>query len=351
MISDELVAVSESTARELLVDLVSIPSPSGDESTCATRLVDFFETHDREVWIDSIGNVHSPGDDGVLLTSHLDTVPGQRPVKVEDGTLWGRGSVDAKGPLAAMAVASVTTGASFVGVVREETDSAGAHQLIQHRDPPAALINGEPSGWDGITLGYRGAVHGTYHTSTTAGHNTEPMPNAIETALSWYQAVSPTGSEDNDNQFEQVSVTPLSFDGGLSDAGTAMAATIEFECRLPPGVEPASLMADLDANATDASITWGQPIPPVMMDARNSVATALRGSIREIGGSPRMLRKTGTSDMNVYTTGWDIPMATYGPGDSALDHAPDERLPLDAFDRSITVLESTATRLLSGDSQ
>jgi len=33
--------------------------------------------------------------------------------------------------------------------------------------------------------------------------------------------------------------------------------------------------------------------------------------------------------MNLYAGAWDCPMATYGPGDSDLDHAPDERLSLD----------------------
>ncbi|MFB6195407.1 MAG: acetyl-lysine deacetylase, partial [Haloplanus sp.] len=47
-----------SDARQLLVDLVSIPSPSGEERAAAERLVDFFEAHDREVWIDEVGNVH-----------------------------------------------------------------------------------------------------------------------------------------------------------------------------------------------------------------------------------------------------------------------------------------------------
>ena len=100
--------VSDDEAVDLLVDLVSIPSSSGDETAAAEHLVEFFETHGREAWIDDVGNVRAPGDDSLLFTSHIDTVPGEIPVAVqenEDGedVLWGRGSVDAKGPLAAMA--------------------------------------------------------------------------------------------------------------------------------------------------------------------------------------------------------------------------------------------------------
>ena len=155
----------DTEGRKLLTELVSIPSVSGNETEAAEALAAFFEGHDREVWIDDIGNVRAPGDDTVLLTSHIDTVPGDIPVEIKDGgegpELWGRGSVDATGPLAAMAIAAVETGASFVGVVGEESTSRGAWHLIENREAPDAVINGEPSGWDGITLGYRGLLEGT----------------------------------------------------------------------------------------------------------------------------------------------------------------------------------------------
>jgi LysW-gamma-L-lysine carboxypeptidase len=40
-------------------------------------------------------------------------------------------------------------------------------------------------------------------------------------------------------------------------------------------------------------------------------------------------------------------MVTYGPGNSELDHAPDERLSLAEYDRSIDVLGSVAATLVS----
>ena len=169
-------------ARELLVDLVSTPSPSGEEEEAAEVLVDFFERHGREVSVDEVGNVRAPADDTVLMTSHIDTVPGNIPVKVQDGELWGRGSVDATGPLAAMAVAAVETGVSFAGVVEEETTSSGARFLCEDRAEPEAVINGEPSGWEGITLGYRGFLDGTYGATSQSGHSSRPDMNAIEEA-------------------------------------------------------------------------------------------------------------------------------------------------------------------------
>jgi len=76
--------VSTVEARELLADLVATPSPSGEEAAAAERLAAFFRSHDREVWIDDVGNVRAPADDSVLLTSHVDTVPGDVPVCLTD---------------------------------------------------------------------------------------------------------------------------------------------------------------------------------------------------------------------------------------------------------------------------
>jgi LysW-gamma-L-lysine carboxypeptidase len=82
-----------------------------------------------------------------------------------------------------------------------------------------------------------------------------------------------------------------------------------------------------------------------MQSPRTELARAFRVAIRDVGGDPRLLRKTGTADMNLFASAWSCPMVTYGPGDSDLDHAPDEHLPLAEFDRATAVLESVATTM------
>lgn len=341
--------VEASMARSLLRDLVETPSVSGSEGACAQRLVEFFEDHDRQARIDEVGNVRAPADDSVLLTSHMDTVPGEIPVRVEDGHLWGRGSVDAKGPLGAMAVAAVEAGVSFAGVVREENDSTGARHLTAERKAPEAVINGEPSGWQAITLGYRGFVSGVYRASTDAGHTSRPERNAIQHAIEWWQSVEEgLGSESGAGGFDTVTAKPVEIEGGTSDDGLAVDASVAFQVRVPPDRTPADIQARV-AEATDTgSIEWAEPIGPVVRSPRNPVARVLRRGIREADGEPAHLRKTGTSDMNVFAEIWDVPMATYGPGDSALDHTPEERLSLEEFDRALAVLTTAAVGLTSG---
>lgn len=375
------------TPRELLYDLVSTPSVSGAESDAAAVLVDYFEAHGRDAWTDDVGNVRAPGDDGVLLTSHVDTVPGHIDVRVEDGEtssasraavdaadgeLWGRGSVDATGPLAAMAAASVATGASFAGVVEEETTSRGARHLVADRDEPDAVVNGEPSGWDAVTLGYRGMLTATYSVATESGHSSRPAPNAVQYATAWTERVqaafdarpavagesgsdaAAAGAEPGAESppeatdapvFESVTVKPVAFDGGLADDGESVEATVDVQFRLPPGTTAADVRETVAARTTHGAVSWGEPIPPVMASPRTPVAGALRAGIRAAGGDPTHLRKSGTSDANIYAAAWDCPVATYGPGDSALDHAPDERIDLAAFDRGVDALTTAADRL------
>jgi len=340
-------------ARELFVDLVSIPSVSGEERECAERLVEFFEAHDREVWIDDIGNVRAPADDGVLLTSHIDTVPGDIPVRVEENDegedeLWGRGSVDAKGPLASMAVAAVRTGVSFVGVVGEEVDSRGGRHLVEDRESaPDAVVNGEPSGWDGITLGYRGLLGGTYVATSESGHSSRPENNAIQDAMDWWNRVEAEfGHDEWVPVFERVTCKPTEFEGGVSTDGLSVEATLEVQLRVPPEYTTEEVRELADGHLDNGTVQWHDTVEPVMQNPRTPVGRAFRVAVREVGGDPRLLRKTGTSDMNVYAQAWNCPMVTYGPGDSDLDHAPDEHVSLAEFDRAVAVLETATERLL-----
>ncbi|RKD93777.1 [LysW]-lysine hydrolase [Halopiger aswanensis] len=360
--------VSHEVARQLLIDLVSIPSPTGEERDAAERLVAFFETHGRDAWIDEVGNVRAPADDSVLLTSHVDTVPGEIPVEVQSADeddvaadvaeetgeeiLRGRGSVDATGPLAAMAAAAVRTGVSFVGVVGEETNSRGARHLVAEREEPDAVINGEPSGTTGITLGYRGFLAGTYVATSESGHTSRPEPNAIQHATEWWTNVEAAFENDEYHPvFERVTTKPVDIDGGISDDGLSVEATLDVQLRIPPSLDAESVRETAEAELEIGTVSWDEPIPPVMESPRTEVARAFRVAIREVCGEPRLVRKTGTSDMNLYAGAWDCPMATYGPGNSDLDHAPDERLSLAEFDESVDVLERVAATLSGGDDE
>jgi LysW-gamma-L-lysine carboxypeptidase len=346
-------AVSAAAARELLVEMVETPSPSGEAAAAAERLLAFFEAHGREAYRDEVGNVRVPGDDALLLTSHLDTVPGDIDVRVEgageDAMLWGRGSVDATGPLCALAVAAVESGASFAGVVREETDSAGARHLVVDRSTPGAVVNGEPSGWDAVTLGYRGYLPAVATAETDAVHSSRPDDGAVEAVLAWWADVEATVDDDEDGPvFESVTAAALAVEGGPTDDGLGVAAELDAAFRLPPGTDAGTVRAAATDLADDhgVDLTFGDPVAPLLSSPRTDLAAAFRRAIRAAGGEPTHLRKTGTADANLYADAWDCPVLTYGPGDSALDHAPDERLSLANYDRAVDVATAVAVEVV-----
>jgi acetylornithine deacetylase len=91
----------------------------------------------------------SPNPD-VVLSTHMDTVPPFIPASEDDSRIYGRGSCDAKGIIAAQTAAAlrlhdegVDVGLLFV--VGEERDSTGA--LVANKQPRGSrfLINGEPT--------------------------------------------------------------------------------------------------------------------------------------------------------------------------------------------------------------
>ena len=163
---------------ELLEEMVSIPSLSTQERELGQWLVTRLRGMGFAAKRDEVGNVIAfwgSGPREVLLLGHMDTVPGFIPVRREAQRLLGRGAVDAKGPLAAAitAVARQPAGANcrftVIGAVEEEGSSRGARHLVSRR-PPDQLVILEPSGWDAVTLGYKGSLKLRYRLSQPMGH-------------------------------------------------------------------------------------------------------------------------------------------------------------------------------------
>ena len=129
---------------ELLRGAVAIESPSGQEQALARYLLDAMHRlgYDR-AWIDEVGNAIGElgppdAEHTLVLLGHMDTVPGRIPVRIEDGKLYGRGSVDAKGPLCAFIAAAARARPqagwriAVVGAVEEEAaTSKGARHIAR----------------------------------------------------------------------------------------------------------------------------------------------------------------------------------------------------------------------------
>ncbi|HQU35457.1 MAG TPA: M20/M25/M40 family metallo-hydrolase, partial [Anaerolineales bacterium] len=100
---------------DTLIGLVSQYSPSGGERRAVECLIERMKSLGYDdAFIDEAGNavgVMGKGEKQVVLLGHIDTVPGEISVREENGILYGRGAVDAKGPLACFVDAVANVGA------------------------------------------------------------------------------------------------------------------------------------------------------------------------------------------------------------------------------------------------
>ena len=105
-------------------------------------------------------------------------------------------------------------------------------------------------------------------------------------------------------------------------------------------------MLSADQNWAEIGLTFSGGERAHQAAKNSSLVRAFLPAIRERGGSPRFVVKPGTSDMNVVGPAWGCPILAYGPGDSALDHTPEEQIDLDEYRTAIIVLTSALARLM-----
>ncbi len=343
-------------AIELLRGAVAIESLSGQEQAVAAYLVDAMRRrgYDR-AWIDEAGN--AVGELGapdaqhtIVLLGHMDTVPGHIPVRIEDGKLYGRGSVDAKGPLCAFIEAAARVRPStdwrivVVGAVEEEAaTSKGARHIIGRYQPDFCVI-GEPSAWDRITLGYKGRLLADFTARQPMGHTAGPVGSICEAAVAWWlgvQAYAERFNEGRQSAFDRLlpSLRRIcSSSDGLYDQ---VEATVGL--RLPLDIEREALEQAIRAAlpevpSLEIRLTFRGYEPAYRAPKNTPLVRAFLAAIRAHGGRPGFKIKTGTSDMNVVGPVWRCPIVAYGPGDSRLDHTPEEHIELEEYLRAIDVL-------------
>lgn len=338
---------------ELLERTLSIPSVSGSEAAVAQYLVPQMQAFADEAFVDEAGNAVARvgrGPLNVTFLGHIDTVPGEIPVEIKGGKLYGRGAVDAKGPFCtAVVAASLLSGEvldkltlTLIGAVEEEVASSkGARFAVQHYPKPDLLIIGEPSGWDAVTLGYKGRLMLKLRVEKENFHSAGEGSTAAEDLVACWQRVRAWADEFNAGVkgiFDQVQVALQSI-GSESD-GLEQRAEGVVGLRLPPALPPQEAKGRLEDLFTEnhMAVTFMGSEMPYRSPKDTPLTRAFRTSIREVEGKPRLKLKTGTSDMNVVAPHWNVPMLAYGPGDSALDHTPHEHLSLVEYERAIEVL-------------
>ena len=347
---------SDEQAVAFLTDIVGIYSPSRRERLVAERIVQTMSALGYRAEIDEVGNAVGrlgEGDCHILLLGHIDTVPGEIPVRREGDALYGRGSVDAKGPFAAFVMAAARAGAlpntrvTVVGAVEEEgATSKGAYHVVEHYSPPDVVVIGEPSSWNRITLGYKGRLLIDYALERYMSHTAGQERGACEEAVDFWLNVRRFAEAYNQDKIRRFATLDPSLRAIRSSSdGFRERVEMNIGLRLPLELEVDAFVEQMASWRAAARVSTRGYEQPFRAPKRNALTSAFLSAIRAEGGKSAFVTKTGTCDMNVLGPRRGCPIVAYGPGDSSLDHTPEEHIDLNEYLAAIRVLARVLQRL------
>lgn len=249
----------------------------------------------------------------IVLSTHMDTVPPYVGFREDDDFLYGRGTCDAKGIIAAQVAAAerLHAGGVKVGllfVVGEERDSAGAKVANKNSKGSKFLINGEPTD-NRLALASKGALRVELRAKGKMAHSAYPelgesaiekMVEALHDVLAMPLPVEPE-------------IGPSTLNIGLISGGRA------------PNVIPDAAEAHLLVRLVGPSQDVKDAIEKVVGD-RADVAYSLDlpfVRMRKVEGLETMIAKFTTDIPSL--TAWGEPFLL-GPGSIHVAHTPFEKI-------------------------
>jgi putative selenium metabolism hydrolase len=368
--------IDEDNLVSFTQQLIRIPSPSRQESKISSVYAEELESVGfDEVLVDSIGNVvgiikgDSP-DIGVLFNGHLDHAePGemQSPYSgeiisgesflSESPVIWGRGAVDMKGAIAAMAYAGkairdegirLKKSIAVTAVVREEeARGEGIKFLLDNSGIRADMaVSGEATGLD-ICLGHRGKLEYTITTYGKTSHGSMPDLgiNAIykmndflsELRKSYHPPVHPvlgpctyTILEIGASPGRLTPITPdkcwMALDRRYLPSESVESVVLEIE-------EVFQRLSKRDPQFK-ATITNDKDFPPFLCDESEPVAQLMRQARKRVLGDDKKMRvwRFGVDATFLHARG--IPCVGLGPGTESFAHTPQDHVPIEQLIRA-----------------
>jgi acetylornithine deacetylase len=282
-----------------------------------------------------INVIAAVGEPKVVFSTHFDCVPPFFPSRVENGTLYGRGSCDAKGILAAQVAAAErlrATGETRIGLVfvgGEERGSDGAKAANRIDSNSRFLINGEPTD---LRLG--AATRGCFRVRLTAtgkaAHSGYPElgESAIEKLIDCLMALR-SADWPSDPLLGKTHYTVGLINGGVAPNVIPPNAEAEVFFRTVGDHAPLREMLQT-ALAGRVEVTEILELPAARMHTVPGFETALFSYFSDIP----------------FLTNWGTPLLL-GPGSIHVAHTDREHIAIDELTRAVDIYEKLATILLS----
>ena len=320
--------------------LVDIDSTTGREGECGRWLADYlrglgYQVTEQPVSSDRF-NVFArlDADPAVAFSTHFDCVPPFFPGREERGLIFGRGTCDAKGIIAAQVAAAERLRAAgerrfaLLYVVGEERGSDGA--TVANQQPPLSvrfLINGEPTD-NRLGAATRGMLRVRLHAKGRAAHSSFPElgDSAIDKLLDALMVIRGLALPD-DPLLGRTHYTVGLIEGGVAPNVVSPSASAELMFRtVTDGMPVLEALRVVDTLVDVENIL---DIPAVRMHVVDGFETAVFPY---------------TTDVPVLS-GWGQPMLL-GPGSIHVAHTSDEHLAVDELLHAVDLYESLARRLI-----
>lgn len=341
-----------SEAVSLLKDLVRFPSLSHEEQ----EIADFVEAYVRKAGLAverRDNNVYfwlGEGDDRLLLNSHLDVVPPSgdhpydpfEPTEV-DGTLYGRGTVDAKASGATMMTALIELaregydppgGQVMVALTAcEETGGGynGMKDLRPHLPELRAAIVGEPTDLRPC-VAQKGLLILTVHARGRTAHAARSHlgENAIYRAARDLRKLESYTFDRDDVHLGSPTLTATTIEGGSARNVVPDHCAFTLDIRTTPAYTHAEITEDLDSLLESDVEVHSDRIIPVSTPVSARIVRACAQAIPEAEpfGSP-----TASDWIFLH----DVPAVKLGPGSSERSHTPNEHIELEEVERAVDV--------------
>jgi acetylornithine deacetylase/succinyl-diaminopimelate desuccinylase len=302
----------------------------------------------------------------LLLCGHMDTVPPNAgasadmfAARVENGRVFGRGTVDMKGALAAMAGALVILTekgplaagrVTLAAVVDEEMESLGAEALVSAGLKADGAVVGEPTA-NRVAVGHKGLEWLEVEFEGKAAHGSTPEAgvNAIAAAAHFVSLVEtelvPGFAERRDPVLGLPAINMGTIAGGQQPSMVAANCRIQLDRRWVTTETIEQVFGDLEALL--ARVRAARPgLKTRLARMPGGMATMLHGPITIDPGHPLVLAARGALEdaglpsgpLTVFPAWTDgallsreagIPTVIWGPGELALAHSPGESILID----------------------
>lgn len=348
---------------DFLEAAVQTPSQESVEEMRAL-LVETLETEGLDPTVDGAGNViaeRGSGSPHVALNTHIDTVPPHVPFERTVEVLRGRGSCDAKGPLAAILEAFLSVepdeGRVTLAVTPdEERESTGAAALDLE---PDGVVVGEPTGLDACVAA-RGRFEGVVTLHGTSAHAADPAAgantiSALEAVLAGLESYDESQGTDSHQRLGAPTLTPTLVSGGEAANQIPERTTVTFDRRtVPPETETeffTALTEHLDARVPDGiEVEVGRTdrSTPFLAGFETDPDTAVVRALTDAGAGPA--RTFGAATEASYFAAV-APTVVFGPGvlsdeNGPVAHSQREYVEVEAVEEAGAILTRTLDALV-----